>query len=68
MARKPMTKELSNPNNSYKIYNILHFPLALKRDKGGFLKKVDFNRRLNFEPFVIPAIYKGAFMHNTDHI
>ncbi len=58
------------PNNSYEIYYILPFPLALKGDKGGFLKKINFNRQLNFEQFVIPRpsgtpFIRGTFMHNT---
>ncbi len=43
-----------NPNNSYEIYYILHFPLASRGTKGDSSKKVNFNIQLNFEPFVIP--------------
>ncbi len=43
-----------NPNNSYEIYYILHFPLASSGTKGDSSKKINSNIQLDFEPFVIP--------------
>ncbi len=56
-----------NPNNSYEIYNILHFPLASSETRGDSSKKINFKSQFDFEPIVIPCPSGRAFKKGDVH-